>query len=245
MMGHDYRNTPALSKKVNVYYPEEQPVHRATLSSFRIGATVITQELYEEVTGKNPSIFKGKNLPVTNIGANFALKFCNALSASQGLEPCWDEKTGKCDFSKNGFRLPTEAEWEYACRAKTTTLYYSGNTERDLARIGWYIGNSNGTSHPVAEKEPNSWGLYDMHGNVLEFCYDGHPGHYTHVEYTSEDVVNPYTEFDFDFRVTRGGSWNSEACDCRSAFRSSFWTGGDDSFPGGNYYTGFRIVSPA
>jgi formylglycine-generating enzyme required for sulfatase activity len=236
LMGHDY--TPgAPNDPVNRYYPDEQPVHRVTLDAFQIGATEITQGQYRAVTGSNPSSTVGDDtLPVTNVSANDAIAFCNKLSAAAGFAPCYDEKTGKCDFSKNGFRLPTEAEWEYACRAGTRTHFNSGNTLADLDRAGWFIGNSGNRPHPVAQKAPNAWGLYDMHGNVFEFCYDGFDETYSLGNYTAEPGVNPVGYGNFNLRIMRGGGWFSEACDCRSATRSTFWTGG------GNSYIGFRVA---
>lgn len=237
MMGHDYVNTAGKIDKVNVYYSDEQPVHRVTLNAFQIGATEITQGLYKGVTGLNPSTFTGDdNLPVTNVSANDALAFCNKLSEAAGLEPCCDPKTGKCDFSKNGFRLPTEAEWEYACRAGTRSQFSTGDTENDLDRAGWYIANSGGRTHPVAKKTPNSLGLYDMQGNVFEFCYDGYDETYTGGNYSPESVANPKGLEIFNLRIMRGGGWFSEPSVCRSAARSTFWTGG------GNYYIGFRVA---
>ncbi|MFA6471329.1 MAG: formylglycine-generating enzyme family protein, partial [Candidatus Latescibacterota bacterium] len=166
-MGHVYRYDPALSERVNAYYPDEQPVHKAVVKAFQLGETPVTQGQYKKITGVNFSKFTGDdNLPVTNLGPMEIILFCNKMSKAAGLAPCYDEKTRKCDFTKNGFRMPTEKEWEYSCRAGTTTLFYTGNTEKDLDKAGWYLGNSGGRTHPVAQKQPNDWGLYDMHGNV-------------------------------------------------------------------------------
>lgn len=236
-MGHDYKLDPAQSEKVNKYFADEQPVHLVTLSSFQIGRTEITQGQFKIIMGKNPATFSGDdNLPVTNVSANEALEFCNKLSKVAGLKPCCDEKTGKCDLTKNGFRLPTEAEWEYVCRAGTSTLFYTGDKESDLDRAGWYIGNSGGKIHPVAQKEPNAWGLFDMHGNVFEFCYDGYSEVYNYKTYPEKSVTNPINSEEFNLRIIRGGGWFSEPFSCRSFSRGCFWTGG------GNYYIGFRVA---
>ena len=239
LMGFDYVYDP--KDKIQRFYPEEQPVHKVTLSAFQMSSMLITQAQYKAITGENPSTFKGDDLPVTNLGATDALKFCNKLSIAEGLEPAFDEKpgnyvSGKCDFSKNGYRLPTEAEWEYACRAGSKTHFNTGNLESDLDKAAWYIKNSGGKTHPVGQKAPNAWGLYDMHGNVWEQCYDGMPQDTGGFEYTPEDQKDPAWDKYFDLRVMRGGGWFTEAWDCRSSVRSSFWTGG------GNYYIGFRIV---
>jgi len=214
-MGHAYVNDPGADLAVNVYFPEEQPVHTVTLSAFSIGATEITREQYALIMGENPSTFSGDpDLPVTNLGASKALEFCNRLSESAGLDPCYDPSTGTVDFSRNGFRLPTEAEWEYACRAGSDTQFSSGNTSGDLDRAGWFRGNSGGSTHPVGQKEANAWGLYDMHGNVAEWCLDWHEGSLG--EGAATDPPGPTSG---DFRATRGGDWDRPPRRCRSAYR--------------------------
>ena len=233
-MGYDYTTEPTVPGGINVYYTDEQPVHKVNLSAFQMSSTEITQGQFVLLMDKNPSTFKDDdNLPVTNIGATEALLFCNKLSEAAGFDQCYYEDTGKCDFSVNGFRLPTEAEWEYACRAGTTSHFFFGSTEQSLDSAGWYNGNSGRKTHPVAQKLPNAWGLYDMHGNVFEFCYDGYEEAQNHSTYPSEEVTDPIKSEHFNYRMMRGGGWFSEASDCRSFTRSKFWTGG------GNYYIGF------
>ena len=210
---------------------DEKPVHVVTLDAFEINATEITQGKYKEIMGENPSYFSGSdNLPIENVSWYDAVKFCNRQSEKAGLERCYDESTWICDFSKNGFRLPTEAEWEYACRAGTKTEYYSGDSKSELSRTGWYSGNSGSNTHSVGQKESNAWGLYDMHGNVFEWCNDWFGN------YSSASVTNPTGIQSGSFRVLRGGWWYDSARCCRSADRYY-------SKPDGSYYgTGFRIV---
>jgi len=237
LMGYDYVPDRGGDDRVNRYYPDEQPVHVVTVSPFLMSETEVTRRQYAAVMGEDPSSFPGGgDLPVTNVGADDALVFCNRLSESAGLEPCYDPETGRCDLSKNGFRLPTEAEWEYACRAGTRTHFCSGNTVSDLDRVGWYIGNSDGRVHSVALKEPNVWGLYDMHGNVWEFCYDGYDAARHFGNYPASDVTDPVGFEHFNYRIMRGGGWFSAPSECRSAVRGAFWTGG------GSHYIGFRVV---
>src|SRR3954468_17165383 len=131
--------------------------HKVTLTEpFYIGKFELTQAQYEKVMGANPSKIKGENLPVHNLPWQEAQNFC--------------EKLGKA--SHRTVQLPTEAQWEYACRAGTTTAYSSGNQIADLNKVGWHGGNSGGKPHPCGELAPNAWGVYDMHGNIREFVRD-------------------------------------------------------------------------
>ena len=128
------------------------------------------------------------------------MEFCRKLSEKEGLE----------------YRLPTEAEWEYACRAGTTTVYSFGDDVSELARYGWFSSNSGRTTHPVGGKRPNAWGLYDMHGNVFEWCQDWYG------DYPSGSVTDPTGPASGDSRVLRGGSFGLRASDVRSAFRLAY-----------------------
>lgn len=192
----------------------EKPVHKVKLTKgFYIGVYEVTQEQYEKVMGNNPSHFKGKDLPVDMVSCNDAEEFCKKLS----------EKEGKT------YRLPTEAEWEYACRAGSKTEYYWG--DRFDGKYAWYRDNSGGKTHTVGTREPNKWGLYDMSGNVWEWCQDWYKS-----GYPAGEQVDPEGPASSDSRVLRGGSWGSLAGDCRSAFR--YWGrpgNADSSF-------GFRVV---
>lgn len=134
------------------------------IEPFLIAKYPVTQQLYFEITNEMPSSFKGKNNPVENVSWKDAAHFCNLLSLKEGLKPCYSlEKGDDITFNEkaNGYRLPTDAEWQYACKAGTTEIRYG-----DIDAIAWYKENSEGTTHPVGEKQPNTWGLYDMLGNV-------------------------------------------------------------------------------
>ena len=200
---------------------DEKPIHKVTLTKpFYIGVYEVTQEQWEKVMGSNPSQFKGPKKPVEMVSWNDAQEFIRKLSEKE----------------KVTYRLPTEAEWEYACRAGTTTEFYWGD-DVGLAEIGqhaWYAGNwdwrDTGTK-PVGQKKPNPWGLYVMSGNVWEWCQDWYAD-----EYPSGSQTDPTGAAGGSSRVFRGGSWSYYASSCRSAGRSRYSPSGRSSV------LGFRLV---
>jgi len=230
-----------------------------TLSSFKMGKFVVTQELYQAVMGTNPSNFssnpadgetQGKR-PVEYVTWFDTIEFCNKLSEREGLTPVY-EITGRTPatgypitaatvtptWTNNGYRLPTEAQWEYACRAGSTADYGMGAsntqiTEANLVNYAWYdVNASGGMTHEAGKKTANAWGLYDMHGNVWEWCWDWY-GDYPTTAQT--DYIGADTGY---FRVVRGGSWEDSAASTRSAIRG---VGNPDVW----YYNyGFRLVRP-
>ena len=142
-----------------------------------------------------------------------AVRFCNSLSAREGLEPAYEIEGEEVVWylDASGYRLPTEAEWEYACRAGSTTRWASGDRPEDLDRVAWHGGVSGGAPQPVASLEPNAWGLYDMHGNVWEWCWNWSTA------YPSRYVTDPVGPRTGQSRVIRGGAWDTGALSCRSA----------------------------
>jgi formylglycine-generating enzyme required for sulfatase activity len=202
--------------------------HRVKITKgFWMGKYEVTQKQYRAVMGTNPSHFdRGGSYPVDSVSWEDAVAFCAKVKERTGLE----------------LRLPTEAEWEYACRAGTTTAYYTGDTGRDLARAGCFDGNAERgfkiwkwdrrrqEPRSVGWFEPNAWGLYDMHGNVWEWCADGYRAYSTETEV---DPVGPETGSN---RVVRGGSWRYDAQFCRSARRVSLFPSDRVSL------SGFRCV---
>ena len=201
-----------------------QTPHEVTLTKpFKMGVHEVTQAQYEQVMGVNPSEFKGGNNPVEMVSWEDAVEFCRRLSELPA-----EKEAG------NVYRLPTEAEWEYACRAGTTTKYSFGDDESELRDHAWCSENSDVQTHRVGSKKPNAWGLYDMHGNVFEWCQDWYG------DYPSGSVTDPTGPAVGSFRVFRGGSWDINAGDCRSAFRSG-------SYPSVRVsHFGFRVcLSPS
>jgi formylglycine-generating enzyme required for sulfatase activity len=195
---------------------EGKDQHEVTISKpFYVGVTEVTQAQYEAVMGTNPSHFKGATNPVETVSWNDATEFCKKLS----------EKT------RQAVRLPTEAEWEYACRAGTTSRFSFGDEDSALGDYAWHDDNSDRTTHPVGQKRPNAWGLYDMHGNVEEWCADWYG------DYPKGAVTDPQGPASGTNRVLRGGAWFFWP-GCRSADRGN---GSPDH--GGGPDCGFRAVA--
>ena len=194
-------------------YKDEKPVHQVTLNGYYIGETVVTQALWKAVMGNNPSHFKGDDRPVENVTWDDTQDFLRKLSS----------RTGRT------FRLPTEAEWEYAARGGKSRGYeYSGSN--DIDAVAWYDDNSNRQTHPVRQKRPNELGLYDMSGNVWEWCSDWYG------DYSGNAQTNPQGPSSGSNRVYRGGSWCNRARRCRVSDRGSGAPADRD------YGLGFRLV---
>jgi formylglycine-generating enzyme required for sulfatase activity len=195
---------------------DAKPAHRVKVDTFLMDAHEITQEQYEKVMGTNPSRRKAPSNPVEQVTWAAAVKFCNARSTKEGLTPCYDLQTGKCTFEANGYRLPTEAEWEYACRAGTSSSFYFGDRPDQLKSYAWFDGNSDSKPHTVAQRKPNAWGLYDLAGNVWEWCNDFYGAKY----YRNSPTDNPRGPEEGEKRVLRGGAWSSSAENCTSFVRN-------------------------
>ena len=182
---------------------EEQPQHRVRITRpFYLGKYLVTQEQWEAMMGSNPSHFKGPKNPVEQVSWDDCQLYLEKLNAKIGTQ------SGK-------FGLPTAAQWEYACRAGSTTRYCFGDDESKFGEYAWYVENSGITTHPVGQKKPNAWGLYDMHGNVWEWCQDWNE------DYKKSPVDDPSGPTEGSVRVFRGGSWYHVAKHCRSAIRLS------------------------
>ncbi len=203
---------------------------------FWLGKYTVTQEEYQKVVGNNPSRCQGEpRNPVEQASWLDAVGFCNALSINDGLPPFYaidGREVSVPDWSGAGYRLPTEAEWEYACRAGSTKPFSFGESEAKSSEFAWFKGNSEGRPRPVGQKQPNAWGLFDMHGNVWEWCWDGYDSRY-YRESPVDDPTGPPQATD---RVLRGGGWNVNPRMLRSAIRFRFAPDGKGDF------LGFRVA---
>lgn len=216
----------ATSEQGGDAYKDEYPVHRVTLSDYYIGKYEVTQELWEAVMGSKPSDFKGENNPV-GVSWNSCQEFISRLNSLTG----WT------------FRLPTEAEWEYAARGGNQSHHYKYSGSNNIDDVAWYYYNSGGKTHPVGTKSPNELGIYDMSGNVLEWCLDWYGG------YSSGAQTNPHGPSTGSGCVLRGGCRSGLARGCRVSFRYGDAPCYSSSVydPGGGYgyniaYYGLRLV---
>jgi formylglycine-generating enzyme required for sulfatase activity len=211
--------------------------HEVSVSAFEMDANLVTQEEFQEVMGSNPSRWKGDRNPVEQVRWSDAVRFCNKRSELAGLQPCYDLSSWKCNFDANGFRLPTEAEWERACRAGTTTAYFFGETPATLGEYAWFDKNSGGHPRPIGQKKANPWGLYDICGNVWEWCNDFYKVDY----YAEAPRENPPGPAAGETKVLRGGAWRFSAETCRAGYRYNENPGYADVCFGYDIY-GFRCV---
>ena len=230
MMGSD----PAIDKLAD---DDEQPRHGVLLSPFEIADRPVTRELYRRVMGADSGGWEHgsrQDLPATDLSWFDALRFCNKLSREHGLSECYREYDDGDwrwpDRQADGFRLPTEAEWEYACRAGSESAWFWGDSPKQAKRHAWFADNSDSRVRPVAGLDANPWGLYDMAGNTREWCWDWYGG------YDSEVGADPIGPASGRRRVLRGGAFVNSPRGLRSALRSR-------NVPGDPYwFIGFRCV---
>jgi formylglycine-generating enzyme len=218
---------------------DEQPIRQVTVHSFYLGIYPVTQALYQPFCGKSPGFHKGTALPAEQISWYDAIEFCNRLSLAEGYMPVYtigkyriQEKKDPANHSfyddlkwvvklnpgANGYRLPTEAEWEYAAKGAKTDghkVYPGTDSKSELEAYAWYKDNSNGSTNDVGLKKPNVLGLYDMSGNVWEWCWDWYG------DYSRLLTLNPRGASSGEYRISRGGSWYEKAESCRVSFRGT------------------------
>jgi formylglycine-generating enzyme required for sulfatase activity len=210
---------------------DDETPHQVTVTSFYMGKYEVTQKEWVEVMGSNPSYFKGDDLPVEQVDWYEAVEYCNKRSIKEGLTPAYTVSGTDVTWNgeASGCRLPTEAEWEYAARGGSGAAYQIYSNDADS--VGWYSGNSGGKTHQIGTKQPNGLGIYDMSGNVWEWCWDWYD------DYPTAPQTDPLGAVTGDDRVIRGGGWDFNV-QCL-ALRGN-------NYPSGRYsFLGFRLVRPA
>lgn len=225
--------------------PDETPPHKVQLSPFLMDKFEVTQEMFAKAQLPNPAHWQdGPRQPVERLRWRDAKQYCNERSLLEGLKPCYNEKTldWDCDYSANGYRLPTEAEWEYAARAGTDGHYDFGQADK-LRQYAWFAANAEQRTHPAGRKKPNRWGLYDLYGNVSEWCEDVYSPTY-YKDSPPADPRGPTNSGKDVKRVIRGGSWKSSAEACRVTARQGEKTGDSDACFSTDF-CGFRCVRRA
>lgn len=230
VMGNDHGNA------------DESPAHKVKVSPFLIDKFEVTQEMFAKAQLPNPSHWQDPKKPVERVRWRDAKQYCNERSLLEGLKPCYNEKTvdWDCDFTANGYRLPTEAEWEYAARYGAPDAQ---TPPEQLRQSAWFAENAGEKTHAVGQKKPNAAGIFDMDGNVSEWCEDVYKPDY-YKQSPTQDPTGPASPEKDVLRVMRGGNWKSSADMCRPTVRQGQRTGNTDAC----FYTdfcGFRCVRRA
>ena len=224
---------------------DEAPPHKVKVSAFLMDKFEVTHAMFTKAQLPNPSHWQDSpNKPVERVRWRDAKLYCNERSLLEKLKPCYDEKSPDLDRDPvaNGYRLPTEAEWEYACRAGTDGPFDFGQADK-LRQFAWFTDNAGARTHNGGEKKPNRWGIFDLYGNVSEWCEDVYSADFYKVSASSDPSGPPSPGKDVK-RVMRGGSWKSSADMCRATLRQAERTGDSDACFFTDY-CGFRCVRRA
>lgn len=216
---------------------DEGPRRAVTISPLVVDKYEVQQSELAKLEIPDASHFKGERRPVEMIRWSEATLVCNARSRAEGLEPCYDEATFECNFEASGYRLPTEAEWEYVARAGDDQEFVPGRATPQLDKVACYAGNSSGQTMESGSRDANAWGFHDLLGNVAEWCNDI----YSETAYASAAEQDPTGPTEGDDRVLRGGSWKLSDTDCRVTARFHDEPGLDDACFARDSY-GFRMV---
>ena len=224
---------------------DEAPVHKVKVTAFLMDKFEVTHDLFAKAQIPNPSHWQDTpKKPVERVRWRDAKQYCNERSLLEGLKACYNEKTADwdCDYSANGYRLPTEAEWEYASRAGSDQPYDFGAPDK-LRQYGWFGENSDQQTHPRGQKKPNGFGIYDLYGNISEWCEDVYSPTY-YKDSPAVDPRGPSNPGKDVKRVIRGGSWKSSAAQCSASVRQGEPTGDSDACFSTDF-CGFRCVRRA